>query len=375
MALILTLWVLAALIVLAGGLAVMVRTETQTSRNFADLTRCRWAAKAGVNSGTGDLADLGAQMNSLSLTLSSEDEQIDLGDASFETTIEDEAGKMNLNTAPPDVLEALFDSREIADCIIDWRDEDDTPGSQGAETDHYLALPTPYRCKNAPFDTVRELLLVKGVTNELLSTPVTSNGRTLEGMLTVYSRDNNLTNGGEKRIDIRTAGKEELKSILGQILTDEEIDAIVSRRTTGTNQSAGSAADVLRGANVPREKIQRVYDLVTNSNETTRPGLVNINTGPVEVLAVLPGLNSGMAEEIVSYRTANGAFVDVGALLQVSAVTDEAFARSADLLTARSSVFKIVSVGRLAPGWSSCTITCVADATGGNAAQIKYWRE
>ncbi len=375
MALILTMWILAALIVLAGGLAVMVRTETQASRNFADMTRCRWAARAGVNRGIVELASIGAQPNSLSVTLSSEDEQIDLADASFVTVIEDEAGKVNLNTASRDVLEAFFDSPEIADCIIDWRDEDDTPGSLGAETDYYSGLPTPYRCKNAEFDTVWELLLVKGITDELLSIPVVVDGRRLRDLLTVCSHDVNLTNGGEQRLNLKTAEEEELKSRLGEILTDEEIDAIVNQRTTEQYESVSSAADVLLGANIPREKVQRVHDLVTVSSEAACLGLVNVNTAPIEVLAALPGLNNGVAEEIVSHRSANGPFGDVGALLQLSAVTDDAFAQSADLLTVRSSVFKIVSVGSLGPDRSSYTITCVADGTGGKAAQIKYWRE
>ena len=40
--------------------------------------------------------------------------------------------------------------------------------AQGAEDDYYMSLPEPYHCKNAHFDSVDELLLVKGVTPQLL---------------------------------------------------------------------------------------------------------------------------------------------------------------------------------------------------------------
>src|SRR6185503_10932343 len=55
----------------------------------------------------------------------------------------------------------------IADSIVDWRDDDDFHQPNGAETEYYESLERPYRAKNAPFDTVEELLLVRGVTREL----------------------------------------------------------------------------------------------------------------------------------------------------------------------------------------------------------------
>ena len=56
---------------------------------------------------------------------------------------------------------------EIAAAIIDWIDQDDNTES-GAETDYYATLDPPYAAKNGPFDTIEELLLVKGVTPEIL---------------------------------------------------------------------------------------------------------------------------------------------------------------------------------------------------------------
>ncbi len=57
---------------------------------------------------------------------------------------------------------------EIADSILDWLDEDDEPRPYGAELEHYSVLPTPYAPKNGPIDSVEELLLVRGVTPDLL---------------------------------------------------------------------------------------------------------------------------------------------------------------------------------------------------------------
>ncbi len=57
---------------------------------------------------------------------------------------------------------------DIADAILDWIDADDTPRANGAESEFYGSLTPPYAPRNAPPATIEELLLVRGVTPELL---------------------------------------------------------------------------------------------------------------------------------------------------------------------------------------------------------------
>jgi len=57
---------------------------------------------------------------------------------------------------------------DVADAILDWLDEDDEARPNGAELEFYTTLPTPYAPKNGPIDSVEELLLVRGVTPQLL---------------------------------------------------------------------------------------------------------------------------------------------------------------------------------------------------------------
>jgi hypothetical protein len=56
---------------------------------------------------------------------------------------------------------------EIADAILDWLDDDDEPREFGAEANTTRRWP-PYAPKNGPLETVEELLLVRGVTPQLL---------------------------------------------------------------------------------------------------------------------------------------------------------------------------------------------------------------
>ena len=81
----------------------------------------------------------------------------------------DEASKLNLNTATAAMLEQLPRmTPELAAAIVDWRDSNSTVSDGGAEDETYQRLNPPYRCKNAPFESIDELRLVYGMTDEIL---------------------------------------------------------------------------------------------------------------------------------------------------------------------------------------------------------------
>lgn len=95
----------------------------------------------------------------------------------------------------PSPYDPLFENRDadghftsrldIVSAIIDWWDQDTDrtvfdPGSgevtsQGSEDDFYQTLPDPYRRKNAPFDSLQELRLVRGIDDDFWSTFVEPN--------------------------------------------------------------------------------------------------------------------------------------------------------------------------------------------------------
>ena len=59
-------------------------------------------------------------------------------------------------------------AQEIVDSLVDWLDSDDDELPYGAETPWYQSLQPPYEAGNGPFLMVGQLLLVKGITAELL---------------------------------------------------------------------------------------------------------------------------------------------------------------------------------------------------------------
>lgn len=103
------------------------------------------------------------------------------GGATYETrfgAVTDEGGKLNVNAliAADPTGQVLYDAlmklpgmtENVADAIVDWLDADDNPRTNGAEASAYSSLPNPYRPKNGPIHTIDELLLVQGVTPQLL---------------------------------------------------------------------------------------------------------------------------------------------------------------------------------------------------------------
>jgi len=89
-----------------------------------------------------------------------------------------ESAKVNLNAASDEQLTMLFtpllvdleieNPQELIDYILDWRDPDSESRENGAENEYYNDLEPAYNAKNGDFNTVEELLLVKGVTAAVL---------------------------------------------------------------------------------------------------------------------------------------------------------------------------------------------------------------
>jgi general secretion pathway protein K len=113
----------------------------------------------------------------------------------------------------------------IIEAIIDWLDEDDEPlGFGGAESSYYQDLDTPYEPRNGPMEFIEELLLVKGVTNELYLGTGEVPG--LASLVTPHGRDG--------KININTAHAFVLGSLSEQIDQDM-VDGMVTFRDDEEN--------------------------------------------------------------------------------------------------------------------------------------------
>lgn len=183
-ALVIVLLVLALLLTVVGEFALAMRVEGTTAQNFRAAVAGAYLAEAGYHRALAEILPE-AVAHYLDLTgvlvfRRSRTEtppppsrrDLPLGPGRFSYTITDEDARLNLNRMTPAQIQLLLTElgveRETRDVIVDsvqdWRDPNDEYRLNGAESEHYLALPAPYKAKNADFDSVEELLLVRGVT-------------------------------------------------------------------------------------------------------------------------------------------------------------------------------------------------------------------
>lgn len=208
-ALLLVLWTLTVLSVLAGQYALAMRREAEVTRTFKEESLGHYIAIAAINeailaidtyNGGIDIeedstaaGDENTEGNAAGTEQDEKDESLKLirtlvegrgewveasfNGAPYELRVFDESGKISLNSSALDeeVLTTLvehlgydeLDARTVADSILDWKDDNDLHRTNGAEDQYYLGLERPYYSKDGDFDTVKELMLVRGVTREM----------------------------------------------------------------------------------------------------------------------------------------------------------------------------------------------------------------
>ncbi len=293
----------------------------------------------------------------------------------------DEASKLNLNIATTSMLEKLPGvTSDMAAAIVDWRDADSdvTPG--GAEDDTYQRLNPPYRCKNAPFETVDELRLVYGMTNSVLFgedanlngylDPNENDGESSQpsdnqdGLLnpglfefvTVYSRESNTRTNGSQRINVGTPNAQQIESLLNEKgFKQDRIQQIVRRLPTGPGAAPITSIlefYLLSGMTV--DEFTQIEGDISTTNAPTIQGLVNVNTASATVLGCIPGIGTNRAMDVVTYRQSNADATNSVAWVAAALNNDANAIRSAGpYLTGRSYQFTadIAAVGHYGRGY------------------------
>lgn len=231
------LWIVVVLTVIVAVLGRKSKLDSKICLARMEAVRCKWAARAGIEKAVAILNEDERETDSL-IDLWS-DNDTDLTDISlercrFSVQVIDEASKLNVNTATREQLLGLPNMREeIADAIIDWRDSDEMPGEVGVEGGYYENMSYPYLARNGSFKTIRELLLVRGVTDDLFYGEDTN----LNGRLDYNEMDGNVTipyDNGDDQLDQGWAG-------YLTCYTGDSGGADTGQTTTGSGQNTGTS--------------------------------------------------------------------------------------------------------------------------------------
>ena len=204
-------------------------------------------------------------------TLVAPSDPTDNNGSPFRAGVTDESGKINLNAMMKidpsgqtlqDMLTKLPNmTPEIAASIVFWLDPSATPREGAADSGYYQGLNPSYSCKNAPLDSLDELLLVQGVTRELLygsdlnhnnlpdanETSSTSNGidRGWSAFLTVSSRESNRNAQGQPLVYLNDTDLSTLYQNLQTLASEDVAKFVIMYRQYGASTTAGSSQSVL----------------------------------------------------------------------------------------------------------------------------------
>jgi len=237
----------------------------------------------------------------------------------------DEASRINLNSASSDMLLKLPGmTAELADSIIDWRDEDAEVSPSGAESEYYLLQEQPYYCKDTLFETVEEVLLVRGASTDLLygedanrngvldyneddadqTQPDDNRNGTLDrGFLdyvTVYSVEPNLSADGQERVNVNDVNTQELSELLGEAIEDDRVFTVLQNARRG--RPYGSILEFYFRSGMTLKEFTQIADRLTSVDDEELVGLVNVKTAPREVLLCLPELDESDVDALLSRR-------------------------------------------------------------------------
>jgi DNA uptake protein ComE-like DNA-binding protein len=249
-------------------------------------------------------------------------------------SIVDEASKINLNTAPRSMLEALPGmTPDLVDSIMLWRSRSRT-GDTGGNENVYARMDPPRLNKGGTFESVDELRLVYGATMEILLGEDTnrngaidenendgdtsaprdnSDGLIQPGVLeylTVSTREPNTNARGQKRANITTAQQRQqflpaLQRIVGQARAQAISSAVTASLGNNNNGQITSVLEYLVRGRVTSDEFPRIRDAISTTDNSTISGLINVNTASETVLSCIPGIGLEYASAIVAYRVAH----------------------------------------------------------------------
>lgn len=252
---------------------------------------------------------------------------------------------------------------DVAAAIVDWRDADSLAGPGGAEADFYASRNPPALPRNGPFQTVRELLMVRGVTPARFTSEPSRPA--WDAWLRVHAAAANLTASGEERVNLKSADERSLSNVRG--FSPEIARAIIARRSQNEFQSlldllevspaapAGSPAlpGQPRGSNpsgqrlISQDLLHDVADLLTVGDNDSSAGRININSAPAEVLACLDGIDLSLAQALVAHRQSIGGFPHAIALLRAPGMDLNKLRPILPRVTANTDTWRIRAEGLL----------------------------
>ena len=266
-ALIVALWVLIILSLLIGAFAFDMHVEAGITSYYRKRLKAQYLAYAGVEyakvilsqeSTKDEIVPEGKEeMNNFRKALEIGSEvsvKQELGAGSIEIRMKPETAKWDVNKIDDERWDKILyesgvsmeKSDELIDCFRDYTDPGDEHRLNGAESDDQFYEQNGYKCKNAPIDSVEELLRIKGFTPAILfgGRSEEEGEEDLKGIADVLT----VWGNGDK-VDAMSASEKALSG--DPEITEDEIRNLIDARTPDNGRLPDSLQDLLAKAGIP----------------------------------------------------------------------------------------------------------------------------
>ena len=227
LALVMVLWMIAALMVTATGVVYAVRGDVRAVSMARELAAAGAFGDAGVVIAARALAGVQQPEGRLQQT------EVTFEETAIGIRVVPLSGLVDLNGAGEPLLAELFAvgggversrAAGLAQRIIDWRDADEQPQPDGAESSAYAAAGSPFRTRGGPFESPEDLLQVLGIDYDLYEK--------LRPLVTVHAR-------GDGRVDPAAAPRSVLRVLASG---NEQVAAAYA----SAREASGALADTTR---------------------------------------------------------------------------------------------------------------------------------
>ena len=267
----------------------------------------------------------------------------------------------------------------------------ETQPSQGQGQPVFSQAEAESLIQQREFDRFSALIDVQAVSDELFNN--------IESQITTEDSSGNQENQEDEETDnpqqqdengqvnINTADVETLESLDG---IDQGIaERIVNHRDSqGFFQNIDAIKDVTM---LTQQEFIGIVDKITLEDGDTRSGLLNINTAPAEILALLPGMDPEKARAIVTRREQDppddspvlsfteeeitgNPFTNISQLSEIQEIDFGTFREVVDWVTYRSHGYRIEANGVDTSSRIVSTCIGIIDRTGDQVI-IQYWKQ
>ena len=291
-------------------------------------------------------------------------------------------------------------TQQEAQAIVDYRSQSNnnqggggqtaqnTPGGQTDQSGQTATSGQNPQATNQTYKIITDLLNVPAISQQTLDA--------IRDRIDIQDSQQNNQQGGQnqpQKININSASADQLRSLSDRI-DDGIANSIINYRQ---NNTFSNVDGLLQVKAISIQDIKTIADKVTTTDDATLAGKININTAPLEILKMLPGMDEQKANAIIAYRqtgttlasgttgtqTSNqvqtgqqqgGPLDNAGKLLDIQGVDENTFRQLVDIITYRTYTFRIESTGKSQDEKIVSGFTAIIDRSG-DSVKIKYWKQ